>query len=268
MLIDTHCHLTSRGLVEHVDEVLARAGAAGVTRAILVGTDPSDAQAALRLLDGRPNLFLAAGIHPHEAGRATPQTFEALRAVLCGGGPGGERNARIVAVGETGIDLHYNFAPPHRQEEVFEAHLALAEELTLPVVIHARESEARVCEVLARYPRLAGRVVWHCFSADTTIARRALDLGGYCSFTGVATFRNADAIRASARYVPRDRILIETDAPYLSPEPVRKVRPNEPAFLAHTARFLAELRGETLADFAAETTANAVRFFGLPEVEA
>jgi TatD DNase family protein len=265
MLIDTHCHLTMSGLVGRVDEVLARARAAGVTDVITVAVNPADAQAALRLLAGRPNLFLVAGVHPHEAGQCDPGTLDALRAVLRGDDVVSELKRRIVGVGETGIDLHYDFAVPQRQEEVFEVHLALAAELQLPVVIHARESEPRVCEILAAHPRLAGHVVWHCYSADVAVTRRVLDLGGYCSFTGVVTFRNAAAIRASARLVPRDRIMIETDAPYLTPEPVRKIRPNEPALLVHTARFLADLRGETFAEFAAATTANAIRFFSLPE---
>ena len=265
MLIDTHCHLTLSALAAQADDVLARARAAGVTRVILVAVNPADAQAALHLLDGRPDLFLVAGIHPHEAGQCDAPMLDALKAVLHGDGLARALKARIVGVGETGLDLHYSFAPPPRQEQVFETHLALAEELGLPVVIHARESEARVCDILAGHPRLAGRVVWHCFSADTPMTRRVLDLGGCCSFTGVVTFKNADVIRASARLVPRDRILVETDAPYLSPAPVRKIRPNEPALLVHTARFLADLRGETFAEFAAATTANAVRFFGLPE---
>lgn len=265
MLIDTHCHLTSSELVEHVDEVLERAGAAGVGRVILVAVDPADARAALTLLEGRPGLFLVAGIHPHEAGHCGPADVDELTSILRGAGLADELRRRIVGVGETGLDLHYDFAPPARQEELFRAHLELAGELDLPIVIHAREAEARICELLAEYPRLAGRVVFHCFSGDPAVTRRVLDLGCYCSFTGVVTFKNAEAIRASARLVPGDRIMLETDAPYLSPEPMRKVRPNEPALLVHTARFLADLRGEDFAAFAAATTANACKFFRLSE---
>jgi TatD DNase family protein len=265
MLIDTHCHLTSSELIGQADAVLARARAVGVTRAILVAVNPADAQAALTLLERRPELFLVAGIHPHEAGKCSAETLAALTSILRGAGLPDAVRRRIVGVGETGLDLHYDFAPPARQEEVFRAHLELAGELNLPVVIHAREAEVRICELLAEYPRLVGRVVFHCFSGDSAIARRVLDLGGYCSFTGVVTFKKADAIRASARLVPRDRIMLETDAPYLSPEPRRKVRPNEPALLVHTARFLADWRGEDFATFAAATTANAREFFGLPE---
>lgn len=266
MLIDTHCHLTSPGLVEHAEAVLGRARAAGVERVMLVAVDPADGRRALDLMSGRPDLFLIAGIHPHEAKSCTPAQFAALSSLLRGEGLADELRRRIVAVGETGLDFHYDFSPPARQEEVFRAHLVLAIELGLPVVIHSRESEPRVCDILAEYPTLAGRVVFHCFSGGVDATRRVLDLGAYCSFTGVVTFKKSASIQEAARYVPRDRMLIETDAPYLSPEPVRKIRPNEPALLVHTARFLADLRAEPYAEFATATTANAVRFFQLPEV--
>lgn len=265
MLIDTHCHLTSPELAERLDAVVDNAHAVGVGRMILVAVTPADAQAALELMRGRQELFLVAGIHPHEAGRCSREDVDALAALLRGEGAPEEVRQRIVGVGETGLDFHYDFAPPTRQEEVFRAQLGLAAELGHPVVIHSRESEARVCEVLADYPSLTERAVFHCFSADIAIARRALDLGCFLSFTGVVTFKRAETIRSSARYVPADRIMIETDAPYLSPEPMRQARPNEPALLVHTARFLAELRGEDFGALAAATTANAVRFFGLPE---
>jgi TatD DNase family protein len=265
MLIDTHCHLTFPGLAERAPEVIAQARAAGVERLITVAVDGPDAQAALRLMDGDAGLFLVAGTHPHEAGKCDATALEALKKLLRGDELAPDLRARIVGVGEIGLDLHYNFAPPDRQEDVFRRHLVLAEELGLPVVIHARESEARVCDILDEHPQLTGRVLWHCYSGDTRLTRRILDQGGYCSFTGVVTFKNAGTIRDAARLVPRDRIMIETDAPYLSPEPVRKIRPNEPALLVHTARFLADLRGESFEDFAAATTANAVRFFRLPE---
>jgi len=266
MLIDTHCHLTSAGLVERVDEVLARARAAAVGRLLTVAVNPADAQAALSLMDGRPEVFLIAGIHPHEAGQCSPERFEALVSLLRQEGLGESLRGRVVGVGETWIDLHYDFAPQKRQEEVFQAQLALAAALELPVVIHARQAEERVCEILTQFPVLMGRAVFHCYSGDAAATRRVLDLGCYCSFTGVVTFKKSEAIQESARLVPSDRIMVETDAPYLSPEPVRKIRPNEPALLVHTARFLADLRGEDFEAFAATTTANAIRFYQLPEV--
>jgi TatD DNase family protein len=265
MLIDTHCHLTSPELAPRVASVLAAARAVGVTRAILVAVNAVDTRAGLDLVRKFPALDLVVGIHPHEAGKCGADDCAFLREVLAGQGPAEGLRARIVGVGETGLDLHYDFAPPARQEEVFRAHLELAIAAQRPVVIHARESEVRVCQILAEYPALAGRVVFHCFSADPDVARRALDLGCYLSFTGVVTFKKAEIIRASARLVPGTRIMVETDAPYLAPEPMRKIRPNEPALLVHTARYLAEIRNERYEDFAAATTANAVRFFGLVE---
>lgn len=265
MLIDTHCHLTSPELRPRLDAVLATARAAGISRAVSVAVDVADAHAGLTLLRERPELDLVLGIHPHEAGKCTADDLAILGALLSGEAAADGLRRRIVGVGETGLDFHYDFAPRARQEDVFRAQLQLALEHDRPVVIHARESEGRVCDVLAEYPDLSGRVVFHCFSAGTAVARRALELGCYLSFTGVVTFRNAATVRESARFVPGDRMMLETDAPWLSPEPVRKNRPNEPAYLVHTARFLADLRGVALADLAAETTANAMRFFGLHE---
>jgi TatD DNase family protein len=264
MLIDTHCHLTADGLSERLDAVLTAARQAGVTRMIHVAVNPADARAALALLARHDELYLVAGVHPHEAGRCTAAELAALREILTGVGLPPALKARIVGVGETGLDFHYDFAPRAQQEDVFRAHLALALELSLPVVIHARESEARVCDILDEYPALAGRVVFHCYSAGPALTERILAAGHWCSFTGVVTFKHAEIIQASARLLPGDRIMVETDAPYLSPVPMRKIRPNEPALLVHTARFLADLRNETEADFAAATTANAERFFRLP----
>lgn len=266
MLVDTHCHLTSAGLAERLDEVLARAREAGVGRMIVVAVNLTDTWAALDLLERHAELCLVAGVHPHEAGSCPPQDFEALAALLRGAGPAAALRDRLVGVGETGLDFHYDFVPRRRQEDVFRAHLELAAEIGRPVVIHARRSEERVCEMLADFGGLAGRCVLHCFAGDVKLAARALDLGCHFSFTGVVTFRNAQAVQRSARFLPLDRIMLETDAPYLAPEPVRQVRPNEPALLVHTARHVAGLRGLDYAELAAATTANAVRFFNLPEV--
>jgi TatD DNase family protein len=232
---------------------------------ITVAENVADAETALGLIRTHPNVFLVAGVHPHRAAKCTTDEIAALRTIQEGQGAAAGLGQRVVAVGETGLDFHYDFSPRDQQEEVFRQHLELAVAVSKPVVIHARESEERVCEILAEYPALAGRVVFHCYSGDPALTRRALDLGCWFSFTGVVTFKNAATIRESARLVPADRIMIETDAPYLSPEPVRKIRPNEPALVVHTARFLAELRGRTLETFAAATTANARRFFSLPE---
>ena len=262
MLIDTHCHLSFPELASQADEVIARAELHGVDRVITVATTPEDACSAAKILDSHDNVFMAAGIHPHEAGNCTRDDLDALRRLHRG-----EMNEvsidRLVAVGETGLDFHYDFAPRERQEEVFRHQIELALEVKRPLVIHAREAEQQVCDILGDHPTLAGRVVFHCFSANSATARRILDMGFWLSFTGVVTFANAEKIREAAKLVPDDRFMLETDAPYMSPEPVRKTRPNEPAFVEHTARFLAELRGVSFEDLAARTTHNAEGFFGL-----
>lgn len=265
MLIDTHCHLTYDELAGRLDAVLARAADAGVSRIITIATDLPDAADALEILRSHPQVCMAAGIHPHEAAKCSDADLAALERLHRGPTPGATAG-RLVAVGETGLDFHYDFAPPARQEEVFRRQLALACDVGRPVIIHARKSESRVCDILADYPPLRERVVFHCFSAEPDLARRVCDMGFYLSFTGVVTFANADKIQEAARAAPIDRIMVETDAPFLSPVPVRKIRPNEPAFVSHTARFLADLRGMPFDSFAERTTANAIRFFGLPEV--
>lgn len=262
MLIDTHCHLTYPELAARGAALLDDAAAAGVERCITVATDADDAQRACALASRDPRVYLAAGIHPHQAGaadNAALATLEALHDDPAGRGIAG----KLVAVGETGLDFHYDFAPRDRQYAAFEAQLDLAERVGRPVIIHARSSESEVLEVLAGHPGLADRVVFHCFSGDAALAERVLTAGFWLSFTGVVTFRSADAIRSAARITPKDRIMIETDAPYLTPEPHRKVRPNEPRYAADTARFVAELRGVGYEEFAAQTTRNAERFFGL-----
>ena len=267
MLIDTHCHLTYPDLRPQLPDLLKRAREAGVGRMITVATDPNDARDGLQLLSENDVLFMAAGVHPHEAGKVTDDDLAALRDLHTGkwDAPGVDLARRLVAVGETGLDFHYDFATPERQEAVFRFQIELARQVGRPIIIHAREAEERVCDILAEYDGLAGRVVFHCYSKGVEIARRILDLGLWVSFTGVVTFKNAEMIREAATYVPADRFMVETDAPYLTPEPHRKVRPNEPAYVAYTAQRLAALRGVTVAELTRQTTANAVRFFNLPE---
>lgn len=265
MLIDTHCHLTFPELAPRVDDLLARAARAGVDRALTVATDVPDARAAAELMRGRDPISLIAGIHPHEAARTAETDLAAISDLHRGVWPDLDP-ARLVAVGEIGLDFHYDFATPEQQERLFRSLLELAAEVRRPVVIHARRAEERVCDVLSDYPALAGRAVFHCFSGDRSIARRILDAGNFLSFTGVVTFKNAEELRAVAREAPADRILVETDAPFLTPEPIRKVRPCEPAHVAYTARFLAELRRDSFEAFAETTTRNAERFFNLTGV--
>lgn len=264
MLIDTHCHLTYPELGDQLAAVLQRARDAGVGRIITIATDPDDAREARTLAQKHPSqISYAAGIHPHEAAKVGPEQLAAL-ADLHHGRWADTSAPAPVAVGETGLDFHYDFAPADRQEDVFRFQLDLAVSVHKPVIIHARKAELQVCDILAGYPQLRDRVVFHCFSCGPDVAQRVDALGLWLSFTGVVTFAKSAEIQAAARTFPLERIMIETDAPFLSPEPVRKQRPNEPAFVAHTARFLAQLRGLPYEEFANQASANAQRFFGLP----
>ncbi|TWT44543.1 putative deoxyribonuclease YcfH [Phycisphaerae bacterium RAS1] len=261
MLVDTHCHLTSREFADQADAVIARARDAGVRQFVTVATTPDDAEAAAALSHKHADVFIAAGIHPHQAGSADEAQMRRLYELH----HGGIDPKRLVAVGETGLDFHYDFSPRASQEGVFRFQLGLACKTRRPVVIHARKAESEVCDILADYPMLRDRVVFHCFSADEAVARRIIDMGLWISFTGVVTFKNSEEIQRVAKWIPADRFMVETDSPFLSPEPLRKARPCEPAFVVHTARFLADLRGESLESLSAATTANARRFFKLPE---
>jgi len=254
MLIDSHCHLTYEPLAQIREDVLRRAAEAGVTHMISIGTDIADTRAAIDLASTHANIFASSGVHPHQAGKVDPGWNDELRS-LAG-------HQRVVAVGETGLDYHYDFAPRDRQREVFERQLALALAVDKPVVIHCREAHADVMGVLAGFPGLR-RVVFHCFTGTPAEAREIIDRGYWISLTGVVTFKNSQELCEVARHLPPDRIMIETDSPYLSPEPVRSRRPNEPALVVHVARRVSELRGVPFEEFAALTRANTIRFFDL-----
>lgn len=255
MLVDSHCHLTSPALREQLAGVLSRAVAAGVGHVVTIGTDPEDTRAALTLPDDAPRISVAAGVHPHDSAKVDGDWRAELES-LAG-------DARVVALGEMGLDYHYDFSPRQRQQAVFAEQLALAERLGKPVVIHCREAHADCVSILSDL-RSACRVVFHCFTGTAAEADEILSRGWWMSLTGVVTFKNALELADIARRLPPDRFMIETDAPYLSPEPVRHVRPNEPAHVAHVARRLAEIRGVGFDELAALTAANAARFFGWP----
>ena len=256
-LIDTHCHLTFEPLAEDVPGVIERSRAAGVTGWITVGTSLEDNNRAIELAAKHENVYAAVGIHPHEAKTGDATALAELRRLA--------RQHKVVAVGETGLDFHYNFSKQPDQARVFTAHLDIARALSLPVIVHSRNAFDETVEILDRDGGGLKGVVFHCFSGSADQARRLLDRGYYLSFTGVVTFKNAEATRAAAQTVPLDRLMVETDAPYMSPEPVRKQKPNEPALMVHTARLLADLKGVSLEDLTQATTSNAVRFFGLLE---
>jgi TatD DNase family protein len=260
MLIDSHCHLTFPELSEQIDAVLDRADAAGVKRIVNICTSSSDAERAVELLGAREQVSFSVGLHPHDAKNGVEE-LPAIRRLVAGSSP----FPRLVAIGETGLDYHYDFSPREQQITAFRAQLELASELNLPVVIHARAAEAEACEILNEYPALAGRAVFHCYSGPVEVARQILDAGYWISFTGIVTFKKSTEIQDVARLVPLERIMVETDAPYLSPEPKRSVRPNEPAFVTYTNEFLAKLLGSSVEEMAELTMGNARRFFSLPD---
>lgn len=253
-LIDTHCHLTFPQLRDTVSDVLKRATQAHVSSVITVGTDLDDSQKCIDMAGRHVQVFCTVGIHPHEAASAPPDAARALAQLI--------DRPRVVAVGETGLDYHYDFSPPKTQQAIFHEQLALAEQVQLPVVIHCREAFDDALAILAEHPRVPG-VVFHCFTDSAHYAKAVLERGYMLSVTGIVTFARSSELRAIARIVPDDRLMVETDSPYLSPEPVRKQRVNEPANVTHVARLLANVRGKPFADLARLTTANARTFFKL-----
>ena len=255
-MIDTHCHLTHVEFGDDLEATVARARAAGVTACVTIGTGVDDAIRARELaLRHADFVFATAGLDPfssHAAGETFDGACEALARLLEDGG--------YVAVGEIGLDYHYDLDPRPAQAERLERQLDLAARLDLPVVIHVREAHDDMAEILRLHSRNRG--VIHSFTGGTADAERYLAMGWYLAFNGVVTFKNADAVRAAARVVPRERILVETDSPYLAPSPKRGAR-CEPAFVAHTLRALAEARAQDVAALEAATTANARALFRL-----
>lgn len=251
MLIDTHAHLTYPPLSDETDQVIARAQQAGVMRILTVGTSPEDSRSAVALAEKYENIFAIVGIHPNDA-NAYPSLDE-LRPLLL--------SPKVLALGETGLDYHHSDADHENQHRLFIQHIELARETHLPLIIHCREAFDDTLSILGTSGREA-RGVFHCFSGTPEQATFLIEQGWLISFSGTVTFKNAQEVRRSALAVGPDHILVETDCPFLSPEPVRKIRPNEPAFVAHTARFLADLFGLPLECFSEKTFQNAQKVFG------
>lgn len=256
MLIDTHCHLTSGKLAPRVAEVLQEARRAGVAGVVSAATGVADAKAALGLARRNAQVFCSAGVHPHEAAAVGPHYIRQLREIILAGG------SKCVAVGEIGLDYHYDYSPRADQRRIFAEQLELAVEMAKPVIVHTREAAADTLAALAPFAgRLTG--VIHSFSGNAEEAGRFVQQGWHIGFSGIVTFPKAPEVAGAARIVPLDRLLVETDAPYLSPEPVRKTFPNVPAHVIHTARRLSELQGIDLDTLVERTAANAEALFGL-----
>lgn len=251
---DSHCHLDPMRFGAELPDVLARARAAGVTRLAVIGTRAADSEAAADLAGREPGVVAVAGIHPNDVAEAEAGEWERIERLV--------ESGRVAAVGETGLDWYRTSAPPALQREWFDRHLRLAQRCSLPVVIHTRESIRDTLDMLrAAVDRGPLQPILHSFTGTAAEAAEAVELGCHLGFAGMVTFRSSVALREVARAVPLDRLLVETDSPFLAPEPLRGRR-NEPANVVHTARCLALARGESLEAFAAATTANARRVFG------
>lgn len=250
---DSHCHLTAAAFRDDREAVLHRAREAGVTRLVCIASTLADARDALALVTGREGCWSTAGVHPHEAVDAERGDLDEVRA-LAGG------HTEIVAIGETGLDYHYDHAPRPRQRAAFDAQLAMGSELGLPVVVHAREADDDVAAALRAMPS-GTRGVLHCFTGGERAFAEAMAADWYVSFAGIASFKSFDAADL-LREVPSDRLLVETDAPYLAPVPLRGRR-NEPANVVHVVEAVARHLGEAPADVARLTTENACRFYGV-----
>ena len=257
-MVDSHCHLADEAFAADADAVIDRARAAGLTHAlcILEGGNEAEEQRATHLTGYWPELRSAVGVHPHIAGRFAGRVDEVVQTVR----HQIRRTPSARAVGEIGLDYHYDLSPRDVQREVFAAQVRLAGELGLPVVIHTREADDDTIAILRDEGRGEVRGVMHCFTGDEGMARRSLDLDFHLSFAGIVTFPKAASLRETARLVPADRLLLETDAPYLAPVPNRGKR-NEPAWVLSVLDTLAELRGTTPADLADRVTRNFVELF-------
>lgn len=249
MLIDSHCHLDFPDFADDLDGVVARAGEAGVGAMVTISTEIAKFPGVLAIAERFGNVFCSVGVHPHEAEKE-PDTTTARLVELA-------QHPKVVGIGETGLDFYYEHSPRDVQARLFRAHIAAARETGLPVIVHTRDADEETVEILRdEYGKGAFTGVIHCFSTSAWLAEAAVDLGLYISLSGIVTFKKAEAIRdAVTTVVPLDRLLVETDSPYLAPVPKRGKR-NEPAFTRHTADFVADLLGLPADDLEARTTAN------------
>src|ERR1700734_1462127 len=254
MLVDSHCHLDFPDFASELDAVVARAGDAGLARLVTISTRVRRFAGVLAIAERFPNVFCSVGTHPHYAHEELDVTLDDLVAHA--------RHPKVVAIGEAGLDYHYDNSPRDAQERGFRSHIAAARETGLPLVIHSRDADDDMARILEEETgKGAFPAVLHCFTGGRELAHRAIALGHFISFTGILTFKNSAALRDIAASLPADRILVETDAPYLAPGKHRGKR-NEPAFVIETANVLAETRGVSFDEIARQTTANFFRLFG------
>ncbi len=253
-LVDSHCHLDFPDFADELDAVVARAGEAGIAYMVTICTHLSKFSQVRAVAERFDNVFCSVGIHPHQAAEEAPVEAQTLIALA--------DHPKVVGIGETGLDFYYEHSPRDIQERQFRAHIAAARETGLPLIVHTRDADDDTIRVMAESHRAEGPFpgLIHCFSAGPAVAEMALDLGLYISVSGIVTFKNADALRDTLRRVPMDRLLVETDSPYLAPVPRRGKR-NEPAFTAHTAEKLAEVKGVSADELAAQTTRNFFQLF-------
>lgn len=255
-MIDSHCHLDTEKFTADLPKVLERARAAGVTAMICIGSgsDVGSARSSVALASRETDVYASVGVHPHDVARMGEEDWATLDLLA--------RAPRVVGIGETGLDYHYNYSPPEAQQVAFRRFVALARQVRRPVISHVREAHAEAAAILRdEHAAEVGGVI-HCFTGGVDDARAYLDLGHHLSFSGILTFKTADDIRAAARFAPADRILVETDSPYLAPIPHRGRR-NEPAYVVHTLEVLAGLRGVPVAELDQVTTENTRRLFAL-----
>jgi TatD DNase family protein len=251
-IVDSHCHLDYEGLAERLPDVLARAGDAGVGLMVSIGTRVKKFDRLLKLAETYPNLYCTVGTHPHHAAEEPDVTIQNLVEL--------SQHPKVVGIGEAGLDYHYDYSPREAQAQGFRVHIAAARVTGLPLVIHSREAEDDTAAILEdEFQKGPFKPLLHCYTSKPTLAERGLKLGAYVSFSGILTYKNAEEIRAVAREVPVDRLLVETDAPYLAPVPMRG-KTNEPAFVIHTLTQLAALKERTLEDMGRVTNRN---FFAL-----
>lgn len=256
-LFDTHAHLDQPEFDPDRLEVVSRARAVGVEHIISIGTTADTSEVCVQLASEYEGVYAAVGLQPNYIAEGKPGDWD--RIVALAGEPG------VVAIGETGLDRHWDFTPFDVQQDYFDRHMRLAAERGLPFVVHMRDCDDDILAMLRdAHRRGALRGVMHSFTGSQAMAEECLAMGLYISFAGMVTYKKSDDLRAVAAAIPDDRILVETDAPYLSPEPVRKIKRNEPAHVAHTAACIADVRGVSAETFAAQSTANARRLFLSP----